>query len=98
LPRLSELCSFARLFRLKAGKRREHREDVEDNQRGPAANATIMTMTSRVERIHTATASPTDASTQRDVERCAADRCQRLCFDCGGCRGHMSERRKCLGQ
>ena len=27
-----------------------------------------MTMTSRVERIHTATAGPTDASTQRDVD------------------------------
>ena len=27
-----------------------------------------MTMTSRVERIHTATAGPTDASTERDVD------------------------------
>jgi hypothetical protein len=58
-----------------------------------------MTMTSRVERIHTATAGPTDASTQRDVDGDAPlILVSGFAVIAGVVEDTLGERRKLLGQ
>jgi hypothetical protein len=59
----------------------------------------MMTMTSRVERIQTATAGPTDASTQRDIDGDAPlIPVSSSALIAGVVEDTLGERRKCLGQ